>query len=138
MFHSFLYHVHIRWIINLVEHIKISNIAHCSHHIYHCLNHPQARQKKVSDETIFQSIIHQKTIERLPLFLLHLSTSFWQYLPQMMKNASIDGETLPSKYDINKLELRRDEFRNGTIMKNGASECIGGLFHDRPLHIGSG
>ena len=56
----------------------------------------------------------------------------------MMKNASIDGETLPSKYDINKLELRRDEFRNGTIMKNGASKCIGGLFHDRPLHIGSG
>ena len=70
-------HAHFRWIINSVEHIKISNIAHCSHHIYHCLNHPQARQKKVSDETIFQSIIHQKTIERLPLFLLHLSTSFW-------------------------------------------------------------
>ena len=48
----------------------------------------------------------------------------------------IDGETLPSKYDINKLEFRRDEFRNGTIIKNGASKCIGGLFHDRPLHIG--
>ena len=53
-----------------------------------------------------------------------------------MKNASIDGETLPSKYDINKLELRRDEFRNGTIMKNGSSKYIGGLLHDRPLQLG--
>ena len=49
------------------------------------------------------------------------------HLPQMMKNASIiDGETLPSKYDINELEFLRDEFRNGTTVKNGARECIGG------------
>ena len=38
----------------------------------------------------------------------------------------IEGETLPSKYDMNELEFLRDEFRNGTTVKNGASEYIGG------------
>ena len=38
----------------------------------------------------------------------------------------VDSETLPSKYDINELEFLRDEFRNGTTVKNGASENIGG------------
>ena len=38
----------------------------------------------------------------------------------------IEYKTLPSKYDMNELEFLRDEFRNGTTVKNGASEHIGG------------
>ena len=38
----------------------------------------------------------------------------------------IEYKTLPSKYDMNELEFLRDEFRNGTTVKNGASEYIGG------------
>lgn len=38
----------------------------------------------------------------------------------------IEYKTLPSKYDMNELEFLRDEFRNGTTVKNGASENIGG------------
>ena len=38
----------------------------------------------------------------------------------------IEDKTLPSKYDMNELEFLRDEFRNGTTVKNGASEYIGG------------
>ena len=38
----------------------------------------------------------------------------------------IEDKTLPSKYDMNELEFLRDEFRNGTTVKNGASEHIGG------------
>jgi hypothetical protein len=38
----------------------------------------------------------------------------------------IEGETLPLKYDINELKFRRDEFRCGTTVKNGAREYIGG------------
>ena len=38
----------------------------------------------------------------------------------------IEGETLPLKYDINELKFRRDEFRYGTTVKNGAREYVGG------------
>ena len=38
----------------------------------------------------------------------------------------IEGETLPSKYDMNELEFLRDEFRYGTTVKNGVREYIGG------------
>ena len=97
---------------------------------YHCLNHPQARQNKVSDESIFESTIHQKSIERLPLYLLQISDSIYH---RDVKNVSNQGRDLNIKYDINELEFRKDEFRNGTTTKNGASNYIWGLLHEHPL-----
>ena len=59
----------------------------------------------------------------------------------------IEDKTLPSKYSMNELEFRRDELRNGTTVKNGASENIGGsptrlfvlvlIWDGRVIHLSS-
>jgi len=43
-----------------------------------------------------------------------------------VKNASNRDDSLTPKYDIKGLELRSNEFRNESTVKNGAGDYVGG------------